>query len=169
MNGVCQAGTQPCAQSDQCDEDNDQCISGGCQADFDCDGAPDDLDNCPGIANFSDEGTCVMEIGGVLMGTGVGCTSDDMCELDQICQQNQEDTFPSEPNGVGDACECYSDANCDSKIDIADLIALRSEFFLSDCDIDPCIADFNSDKQVDLSDLIILKLQFLRNNCPPCF
>ena len=32
----CQAGTNPCAEGEECDEENDRCVTEGCQSDADC-------------------------------------------------------------------------------------------------------------------------------------
>jgi len=62
---------------------------------------------------------------------------------------------------------CESDINCDTKVDLTDLVTLKGEFLLA-CPPSPCNADFNSDGKVDLSDLVIMKGEFLQSDCCPC-
>ena len=89
--------------------------------------------------------------------------------MTEICQKNQEDSFPPGGNGIGDVCECYSDSNCDGKVNLVDLVTTKTEFLRSDCDDPiPCDADFNGDGKVNLADLVIIKAEFLRSDCPAC-
>jgi hypothetical protein len=67
-------------------------------------------------------------------------------------------------NGIGDACECYADCDCNTKVNLSDLVIMKGEF-LQSC---PCQADCNGDNQVNLGDLVIMKTQFLRSDCPSC-
>ena len=100
--------------------------------DLDADGVEDIDDNCPNHPNGIILGTCVRLIGGAYVGTGVLCTDISYCEYEQgeICDMDQGD---DDENGIGDACECYADCNCDTKIDLADLVVTKYQFLRNDC------------------------------------
>jgi hypothetical protein len=61
---------------------------------------------------------------------------------------------------------CSADFNFDDKVNLSDLVIMKSEFLLF-CPPSPCSADCNDDGKVDLSDLVIMKKEFNRINCPP--
>ena len=107
------------------------------------------------------------EEGGEVVEWGGRCNSSDECEVDEYCDMDQGDI---NGNGIGDACEnCYANCNCDTKVDLADLVIMKEEFLRDDCnEPDPCYADTDKDGKVNLSDLVIMKYEFLRDNCPPC-
>lgn len=134
-----------------------------CDIDDDNDGVLDGVDNCPNHPNGELLGTCVTESGGLVIGTGVWCTSNNDCEDVEYCQKNQGDC---NINSTGDTCECYADINGDTKVNLADLVLMKGEFLRDDCAIKPCAADCNLDNRVNLSDLMIIKTQFLKTNCP---
>jgi len=71
-------------------------------ADYDYDGIPDTIDNCPNIPNGPSLGTCMPGSDKA----GVACHSDADCVLgcsvNGVCSMSQEDT---NQNGVGDVCE----------------------------------------------------------------
>lgn len=120
-----------------------------------------EADNCPNSPNGNILGTCSKVTGGVVIGTGVTCLSYEDCQEDEYCDMVQGDC---NNNGIGDACECYADVNCSTKVDLSDLVIMKGEF-LQSC---PCQADCNGDNQVNLGDSVIMKTQFLRTNCPAC-
>lgn len=123
-------------------------------------------DNCSSIPNGTGLGTCVKTVSGVVLGTGLPCTGGfHDCGEGEMCDMYQEDF---NDNGIGDACECYADCNCDTKIDLGDLVIMRGEFSRTDCATNPCQADCNGDNKVDLADLVIMKDQFLQTDCPEC-
>ena len=62
---------------------------------------------------------------------------------------------------------CGADIDCDGKVNLSDLIIMKTEFLLP-CPPSPCTADVNSDGKVDLSDLTMMKAQFLTTKCCPC-
>jgi hypothetical protein len=128
--------------------------------DADNDTVADDLDNCPNHPNGAIRGTCTEAAGGVIIGTGVTCANATDCAGDGFCDRNQGDCTS---NSTGDACECYADSNCDTKINLSDLVLMKQEFLQS-----PFYADCNRDNQVNLADLVIMKAQFLRTDCPAC-
>jgi hypothetical protein len=81
---------------------------------------------------------------------------------------DQEDTMPPEGNGIGNACECLADINCNGKVDLADLNVLKQEFSVPLSPLLPCSADLNYDGKVNLVDTLILRTEFLRIDCPAC-
>lgn len=130
-------------------------------------------DNCPRHSNSLDLGMCVRQVSGVILSYREGsppsyitCTSDSCALGDAYCDMSQGDF---NANGIGDACECYADCDCNTKVDLADLVIMKEEFLRTNCgEQNPCDADCNADGKVDLSDLVIMKLQFLRADCPAC-
>jgi hypothetical protein len=91
----------------------------------------------------------------------------------------QEDTYPPDGNGIGDACDCEGDFDCDDAFDV-DATNLdqflwdfgRSQFNDPCSPLRPCFGDFNCDGNVDAIDLPKLLEDFgrsLHNNpCPAC-
>ena len=91
----------------------------------------------------------------------------------------QEDTYPPGGNGIGDACDCEGDFDCDDAFDVD---ATNVNQFLWDfgrslysdaCSaMRPCYGDFNCDGNVDADDLPTLLEDFGRslynNPCPAC-
>lgn len=136
--------------------------------DIDHDSISNNEDNCSGFPNGAILGTCVTTAGEMIMSYQAGdprdyiaCTSDADClSSGGICQMEQGDC---NGNGTGDACECYADCDCNSKVDLADLVLMKGEFLQT-----PVYADCNGDNQVNLSDLVIMKSQFFRTGCPAC-
>ena len=103
--------------------------------------------------------------------------SEDNCPY--IYNPDQKDTFPPGGNGIGDACECESDFNCDGAVDPGDMDKLledfgRSEFFNECTNDNPCYGDFNCDKNVDVPDMLKFLEDFGRSEfkyntrCPDC-
>jgi hypothetical protein len=133
-------------------------VRGG-KCDSDGDGVLNNDDNCPMCPNGNILGAYSTVTGGVVIGTGVTCSSYEDYQEDEYCDMVQADC---NANGIGDVCECYADVNCSNKIDLADLVIMKQEF-LQSC---PCQADCNGDNQVNLGDLVIMKTQFLRTDCP---
>jgi len=126
-------------------------------------------DNCLYIPNSPRCGTCVKNVGGVIIGTGVTCTpGGSECAAGQTCQLEQGDC---NGNGIGDACECYADVSGtagspDSKVDAFDLLKMKQEFNRTGCTPETCSADVNGDGKVDSFDLLIMKVQFGKTGCP---
>ncbi len=98
--------------------------------DSDNDGIIDRDDNCPEVPNGLISGTCEKIVSGVFLGTGVICTDSEECEEGEFCDMVQ---FDFNSNGIGDACECYADCNCDTKVNLADLVLTKNEFLRDDC------------------------------------
>ena len=141
--------------------------------DFDCDNILNTFDNCPDHPNSYLLGTC-------LKGTvGAVCINSSECGESGVCSLNQEDSLPDAGgNGIGDACECEGDFDCDRDVDGSDISAFGTDFgrnpFNSICSTEnPCTGDFNCDGDVDGSDAVLLKADFGRsffsNACPFCF
>jgi len=122
-------------------------------------------DNCPDLPNGPELGSCVKETSGVVIATGGDCTGDPACGDGHYCDRGQGDVSG---NGIGDACECYADCNCDAKVDLSDLVIMKREFLSTGCGSNPCEADGNNDGSVNLADLVIMKNQFLRADCAGC-
>lgn len=106
------------------------CYSSVSDVDTDSDGILDSQDNCLTTPNGPDLGTCCKTISGVVMGMGTTCHDNIECEVDEVCDLSQAD-FDSD--GAGDSCECYSNANCDKKVDLSDLVIMKTEFLRNNC------------------------------------
>jgi hypothetical protein len=128
--------------------------------DSDNDAALDASDNCHTTHNGPGLGTCVKGAGGVVIGQGVTCEDDGDCGANETCDLSQGDC---NTNGIGDACECYADCTCDTKVNLSDLVIMKQEFMKT-----PVYADCNGDGKVDLQDLVIMKSQFMKTGCPAC-
>ena len=159
----------------------------GC-VDFDGDGFNDDLDNCPADYNPDQEDIDCDGIGDICDGLidcteGLNCDSDcdgfynqsDNCPNDY--NPNQEDNYPPQGNGIGDACDCEADFNCDGNVDAGDVTDFltdfgRSTFFNPCTNGAPCNGDFNCDANVDAADVTKFLEDFGRseffNPCPAC-
>jgi len=167
----------PDDDNDEIPDDEDACPYDS-NNDIDNDTICGDIDNCPETPNSSDLGTCVKEIGGVVVSYRVGdpksfitCISDLDCEATGgTCQLEQGDC---NSNGCGDACECYMDCNDsgagDGKVTGSDLAVLKQEYGRFDCsELDPCYSDGNEDGKVTGADLSLLKNEYGRFDCPAC-
>jgi len=141
--------------------------------DNDCDGMPDDEDNCRETPNGPNLGTCVKTISGVVVSYRVGdlksfitCTNDADCEATggtcQLEQRNCND------NNCGDVCECYADGNKDGRVTIWDHILYKQEFGKNCGEEDPCQADYNEDGRVSIWDYVLYKHEFGKMDCPVC-
>jgi hypothetical protein len=79
--------------------------------------------------------------------------------------------YTSDPK-CGDACEggpCAADVNIDCKVNLTDLVVMKSEFNRTNCTPqNACQADCNRDNKVNLSDLVMMKSEFNRTGCPDC-
>jgi hypothetical protein len=90
---------------------------------------------------------------------------------------NQEDTYPPQGNGIGDACDCESDFTCDGDVDSEDVTELlknygRSWLHLPCTNDDQCSGDFTCDADVDAEDIAKSLEDFGRSiffkPCPVC-
>jgi hypothetical protein len=148
------AGTgDPCAYCAPigcaCDETRDRCT--GCDSDADCDGVCNPGESAP------------------------ECTGLDNCPINP--NSAQEDSYPPDGNGIGNACDCEGNFNCDADVDGQDAFLFKTDFgrsiLVNRCTaIAPCNGDFNCDGDVDGADAFILKIDFGRsailNPCPAC-
>ena len=135
------------------------------------DGIPNSQDNCPDIPNGPVRGTCTS-------GTiGITCTVDGECGTGGFCSMNQEDTCPPGGNGIGDACECEGNFDCDQDCDGTDAATFKADFgrslFNNPCNNDfQCKGDFDCDQDCDGTDAARFKSDFGRsgfnNPCPTC-
>jgi hypothetical protein len=150
-------------------------------ADADEDGVLDALDNCPNYPNGPLQGTCTEDDGvNLIVSTGQFCTADADCAPSEFCEKTQADTYPPGGDGIGDACDCEGDFDCDPGG--SDVDAINVEQFLWDfgrsvyqdpCTaLRPCYGDFNCDGNVDADDIPKLLEDFGRtiflNPCPAC-
>ena len=132
----------------------------------DGDSIPATEDNCPEIYNPDQED--------MLDGDGVG----DICDnCPHTPNPSQEETYPPQSNGIGDACDCEGDFDCDGDCDGADAATFKVDFgrstFLNPCtNEEQCNGDFDCDVDVDGTDAALFKEDFGRsdfdNPCPVC-
>jgi hypothetical protein len=89
----------------------------------------------------------------------------------------QEDTYPPQGNGIGDACDCEADFDCDGDVDAFDIDTFLTDFgrgsYLNPCASgNPCNGDFSCDGDVDAFDIDTFLTDFGRNSyvnpCPAC-
>jgi len=102
-----------------------------CYMDADRDGFMNDADNCPNAPNGPFLGTCTT-------GTkGATCTGNISCGARGVCSMNQEDNYPPSGNGVGDACDCEGNFDCDGDVDGSDASKFKEDFgrsiFINQC------------------------------------
>ena len=132
-----------------CSETDSLCV--GCEGDDDCDTSCNQGESAP------------------------DCTGSDNCP--DIYNPSQDDTYPPGGNGIGDACDCEGNFDCDDDCDGTDAFNFKFDFGRSDlntpCESDnPCNGDMDCDQDVDGGDAFIFKNDFgrssLRNPCPVC-
>ena len=167
---TCNVGTGDCVftpNSEPCNDGlfctlTDQCSGGACV------GSGDTCD----VTQFCDEATdmCYDD-----------SDSDGVFDNEDNCidtpNPGQEDTFPPDGNGIGDACDCEADFNCDVNVDAADVDAFLTDFgrstFNNPCtNGNPCNGDFDCNVNVDAADVSKFLEDFGRsvfnNPCPAC-
>lgn len=95
----------------------------------------------------------------------------------EIYNPDQEDSYPLGGNGIGDACECEGDFDCDGDVDGWDFVFFeadvgRNQFHIPCSLNNPCNGDFDCDGDVDGWDVTLFKADFGRNqfnhSCPAC-
>jgi hypothetical protein len=159
-----------------------QCHTGCAQppGDADEDGIPDDQDNCPNHPNGPSQGTCTEAVGvNLIVSTGQFCTVDGDCDPGEFCEKTQADTYPPGGNGIGDACECEGNFDCDQDedVDALDVAAFLADFgrsvFFNPCtNALTCDGDFLCDVDVDADDVAKFLEDFGRSPffqpCPIC-
>jgi arylsulfatase A-like enzyme len=101
--------------------------------------------------------------------------SEDNCPLAN--NPGQEDTYPPQGNGIGDACECEADFDCDGDVDEYDLETFMANFNQRKFDkpasaVDLSKGDFDCDSDIDDKDQMKFLEDFGRdpskNPCPAC-
>ena len=89
----------------------------------------------------------------------------------------QEDTFPPQGNGIGDACDCEPDFDCDGDVEAFDIVTFLEDFgrgfYDRPCESEnTCNGDFSCDSEVDAFDMVIFLEDFGRGKydrpCPIC-
>ncbi len=130
-------------------------------------------DNCSDMPNGPYLGTCTEgKIGST-------CIAHAACGVNGFCSMNQEDSYPPQGNGIGDACDCEGNFNCDTDRDVdgSDAALFKADFgrsaILNPCNTEsPCNGDFNCDGDADGTDAALFKADFGRNSiqnpCPAC-
>jgi hypothetical protein len=102
-------------------------------------------------------------------------SSEDNCPL--LENLYQEDTYPPDGNGIGDACDCEGNFDCDQDCDGSDAATFKTDFgrspFFQECtDENPCNGDFDCDGDSDGTDAAKFKEDFGRSPffipCPIC-
>jgi hypothetical protein len=103
------------------------------------------------------------------------CGDVDNCP--SLANPDQLDNYPPEGNGIGDACDCEGDFNCDGNVDATDVTSFLTDFgrnqFNDPCTSgSPCNGDSNCDSNVDATDVTKFLEDFGRNRfnnpCPAC-
>jgi len=164
---VCEVCVTDYANPDACSQlESDCCTTVTIVAnDSDHDGISDEVDNCPSIANANQTD---------FDGDGAG----DVCDNCPTAPNPlQEDTFPPQGNGIGDACDCEANFDCDQDIDANDVTAFlqhfgRSQYNRPCTNQDQCKGDFTCNGNVDANDVSKFLEDFGRsrynNPCPAC-
>jgi hypothetical protein len=89
----------------------------------------------------------------------------------------QEDTYPPQGNGIGDACDCEGNFDCDQDVDAEDVTTFLNDFgrntYSNPCvNANQCKGDFSCDGDVDAVDVTKFLEDFGRNTysnpCPTC-
>jgi hypothetical protein len=90
---------------------------------------------------------------------------------------NQENSYPPQGNGIGDACDCEGNFDCDGDCDGTDAATFKIDFgrstFENPCETgNSCNGDFDCDGDCDGTDAALFKQDFGRsgfnNPCPVC-
>ena len=133
--------------------------------DSDIDGIGDSCDNCPDHNNPDQDDWDYDQKG----------TACDNCP--EHSNPDQTDSFPPQGNGIGDACDCEGNFDCDQDVDGTDASLFKADFGRSEFNFpcaagNPCHGDFDCDADVDGSDTMRIKEDFGRNPfgnpCPLC-
>jgi aminopeptidase N len=106
-----------------------------------------------------------------------GATEDCDDNCPDIYNPTQEDNSPPGGNGIGEACDCEGNFDCDVDCDGTDAANFKLDFgrspFSGPCtNENQCKGDFDCDVDVDGTDAALFKLDFGRsgfsNPCPAC-
>ena len=131
------------------------------------------LDNSVGFTCYQCHTDCE-PLSGDSDGDGVPDDADN-CPADH--NAGQEDSFPPQGNGCGDACDCEGNFDGDEDVDGDDAFTFKDDFgrslFQIPCESgNPCSGDFTCDGDVDGDDAFTFKEDFGRssfnNPCPAC-
>jgi len=177
--------------------DNNECTDDTCNVGTgDCVFTPNDSNACNDGLFCTETDQCS---GGTCVGTGNPCTpqacdeetdtcvddtdtdEDGIPDIEDNCPNTpnpgQEDTFPPQGNGIGDACDCEADFTCNGNVDASDVGAFLTHFgrstFNNPCtNENPCNGDFDCNVNVDALDVSKFLEDFGRsvfnNPCPAC-
>ncbi len=164
--GVCQPGTPVdcpddgifCNGNEFCDEDAKACASSG--------------DPCTPLLCDEANDQCIELI---------DSDGDGVPDIYDNCpgapNPGQEDSYPPGGNGIGNACDCEGDFDCDGNVDGTDAFLFKSDYGrnarVNPCSTaSPCNGDFDCDGNVDGSDAFLFKTDFgrnlINNPCPAC-
>ena len=170
---------------DVCDNCPDHFNPG--QEDADRDGIGNPCDTCPydhnSMADLDGDGVC-FSVDNCPNHYNPGQENADSDWLGDACDNcpghfnpHQEDLYPPGGNGIGDACECEADFDCNGNVDAGDVTAFLADFgrnqFNNPCSTgSPCNGDINCDHNVDATDVTKFLEDFGRNAynnpCPAC-
>jgi hypothetical protein len=122
-------------------------------------------DNCAGLANRSQTDS------------DRDCIGDDCDPEPGVYDSSVPDSYPPQGNGIGDACDCEGNFNCDSGVDGIDTAIFKADYGRNSVnnpctDASPCHGDFSCNGTVDGIDAAVFKKDYGRmtifNPCPPC-
>ena len=161
------------------------------QTDSDRDGIGNACDTCPFDPDNDSDGDTVCGVSGFI-GADDNCitlsnsdqANSDSDWLGDACDNcpdhnntHQEDTYPPQGNGIGNACDCEGDFDCDGDSDGSDAAEFKQYFgrsqFTTPCTTgNQCKGDFDCDEDCDGTDAAKFKEDFGRsgfnNPCPAC-
>ena len=130
------------------------------------------------VNHYSSSGTGAYKI---ILGGALDSDGDGIMDYDDNCpttpNPNQEDTYPPQGNGIGDACDCEGNFDCDQDVDANDVTRFlwdfgRMQSYNPCTNSHQCYGDFSCDGDVDASDVTKFLEDFGRsqynNPCPVC-